>query len=63
MLRKAVYGLKDAARVWYETMVRVVTDMGGRRSRLDPTSFVPKKEGRNIGIIVTHVDDFLGTWE
>ena len=29
MLRKAVYGLKDAARVWYETVVRVVAEMGG----------------------------------
>ena len=40
MLRKAVYDLKGAARVWYETMVRVVTEMGGRTNRLDPTLFV-----------------------
>ena len=57
MLRKAVYGLKDATRVWYETVVRVVTEVGGR-SRLDPTLFVWKKGGRIIGIMVMHVDDF-----
>ena len=29
-LRKAVYGLKDAAEVWYEMVVGVLTEMGGR---------------------------------
>ena len=58
MLRKAVYGLKDAPRVWYETVVRVVTEMGGRRSRMDATFFVWRKRGRIIGIMVKHVDDF-----
>ena len=58
MLRKAVYVLKDATRVEYETVVRIVTEMGGRRSILCPTLFVWKKRGRIIGIMVTHVDDF-----
>ena len=57
MLRKAVYDLKDAARVWYETVVGVVTEMGGR-SKLDLTLFVWRKKGRIISIMVTHVDDF-----
>ena len=42
----------------YEAVVRVVTEMGGRRSKLDPTLFVWKKRGKIIGIMVTHVDDF-----
>ena len=58
MLRKAVYGLKDATRVWYETVGRVITEMGGRRSKLDPTLFVWREKGRIIGIMVRHVDDF-----
>ena len=57
MLRKVVYGLKAATRLWYETIVRVVTEMGGRRSRLDPTLFVWRKRGRIICIMVTYVDD------
>ena len=40
VLNKAVYGLKDAVRVWYETVVKVISEMGSQRSRLDPTSFV-----------------------
>ena len=27
-LRKAVYGLKDAARVWYETVMGILAEMG-----------------------------------
>ena len=48
MLRKAIYGLNDAARVWYETGVRVVTEMGGRRSKLDPTLFVWRKRESSV---------------
>ena len=55
---KAVYGLKDAARVWYETVVKVISERGGQRSRLDHTLFVWKKKKRIIGIMVIHVDDF-----
>ena len=44
--------------MWYETVVGVITEMGGRRSKLDPTLFVWKKTGKIIGIMVTHVDDF-----
>ena len=58
MLSKAVSGLKDAAKVWYETVVKMVTEMGGRRSKLDPTLFVWRRRGRTIGFMMTHVDDF-----
>ena len=58
MLNKAVYGLKDAAIFWYETVVKVISEMGGQRSRLDPTLFVWKKKKRIIGIMVIHMDDF-----
>ena len=50
-MRKAVYDLKDTARVWYETVVGVLTEMG-RSSKLDPTLFVWKKRGKIIGIMV-----------
>ena len=47
MLRKAVYGLKEATRVWYEKVVRVVTKMGGRRSKLELT-LCGEKEGESL---------------
>ena len=58
MLNKAVYGLKDAARVWYEKVVKVISERGGQRSRLDPTLFVGKKKKRITGLMVIHVDNF-----
>lgn len=57
-LRKTVYGLKDAARVWYESVVATIKDLGGIINLLDPTVFAWKKNGELMGIICSHVDDF-----
>ena len=57
-LKKTVYGLKDAAKAWYIKVVKVVEELGGVRSRLEPNIFYWKKEERLEGILCTHVDDF-----
>lgn len=57
-LRKAVYGLKDAARVWYNSVINIIRGLGGFKSSLDPTIFYWKSQGKLIGIMCTHVDDF-----
>src|ERR1700755_1664326 len=57
-LKKTVYGLKDAARVWFDKGVSIITELGGVKSKLEPALFVWKKEGKMIGIMCTHVDDF-----
>src|SRR6201990_1506556 len=57
-LKKTVYGLKDAARVWFNKVVSIITELGGVKSKLEPALFVWKKEGKMIGIMCTHVDDF-----
>ena len=57
-LRKTVYGLKDAAKAWYDKVVKIVEELGGVRSRLEPNIFFWKEENKLKGILCTHVDDF-----
>ena len=59
-LKKAVYGLKDAARAWYQSVLGHVRALGGLPSKLEPTIFRWLNErGRLIGVMCTHVDDFF----
>ena len=58
-LKKTIYGLKDAARAWYDRVVAVFKEIGGERSSLEPTLFVWKREEELIGLICIHVDDFI----
>ena len=39
-LRKTVYGLKDAAVAWYKSVVNVMEDLGGTKSKLDSHSIL-----------------------
>ena len=58
-LKKTIYGLKDAARAWYERVRGVVEELGGKRSSMEPTLFFWKNEkGELIGVMCSHVDDF-----
>ena len=57
-LKKTVYGLKDAAKAWYGKVVKVVEELGGVRSRLEPNIFFWKQGCKVKGILCTHVDDF-----
>ena len=58
-LKKAVYGLKDAAKVWYEKVIKVVENLGGERSVFEPTLFIWKDKSKKvIGVMCSHVDDF-----
>ena len=58
-LNKTVYGLKDAAKAWYMTVVKIVEDLGGKKCKLETNIFYWKDENdRLIGILCSHVDDF-----
>lgn len=59
-LHKAVYGLKDAARVWYDSVVEIIEEMKGGKSLYDQTIFYWKDKENNLeGIMCSHVDDFI----
>ena len=58
-LKKTIYGLKDAARAWYEKVKEVIEELGGIKSKYDPVIFYWHNEKNElIGILCSHVDDF-----
>ena len=58
-LRKTVYGLKDAARAWYDSVLNIIEQLGGEKSRFDPTIFIWKNESGLMGLMCAPVDDFI----
>ena len=60
-LTKAAYGLCQAPKAWYDAVNHLLVELGGRQSLADPCVWVFQKNGRSIGVVGTHVDDFLIT--
>src|SRR5215469_16111224 len=59
-LKKTVYGLKDAAKEWHKSLVEIIQQIGGTKSKLDPSIFYWKEKNKKLtGIICAHVDDLL----
>ncbi|GJW70472.1 putative ribonuclease H-like domain-containing protein [Tanacetum coccineum] len=55
---KALYGLHQAPRAWYETLAKYLLDNGFHRGRIDPTLFVKKQKG-DILLVQVYVDDII----
>ena len=60
-LKKALYGLDDASRSWYLKVDEVLLQLGCKRARGDPSLYMMHKQGRLVGLIGVHVDDFVYT--
>ena len=58
-LNKAAYGLSDAARNWYESVVEEMLRLGCGKSRYEKALYYYKQNSVIQGLSVTHVDDFL----
>lgn len=58
-LKKCLYGLNDAARKFYDSVVIELKRLGCVQSRCDPALFYYKKNSRLCGLLVSHIDDFL----
>ncbi len=61
LLNKCLYGLKDASRKWYLKVVEKLKQLGFKTSCYDSGMFFLIKDGKLIGIVALHVDDFLHT--
>ena len=63
-LRKVVYGLSDASRVWYLRVLDEMSKLGATTSKYDKAVFIWRVNNKVEGILACHVDDFLwtGTW-
>ena len=59
VLKKSAYGLCDAPRKWYESLMKTLVGAGMCRSLTDFSQFFHKTDGKLTGMVVTHVDDIL----
>ncbi|GJR05050.1 putative ribonuclease H-like domain-containing protein [Tanacetum coccineum] len=55
---KALYGLHQAPRAWYETLSTYLLENGFRRGTIDKTLFI-KKEKSDILLVQVYVDDII----
>ena len=58
-LKKVVYGLSDASRVWYLRVVEELKILQVEASKFDKAFFIWKSDGKVEGLMVVHVDNFL----
>ena len=58
-LNKAVYGLNEASRQWYNRVSHELIRLGMERSKYDEALFYLRTNEILFGMIVVHVDDFL----
>ena len=56
VLRKALYGTRDAPQIWQHEVRRILKQMGFRQSCLQPSVYI--HDAKEIFLVV-HVDDFL----
>nr|GEV08630.1 copia protein [Tanacetum cinerariifolium] len=55
---KALYGLHQAPRAWYETLANYLLENGFQRDKIDPTLFIKKQKG-DILLVQIYVDDII----
>lgn len=58
-LNKVVYGLNDAARNWYLSIVEKLICLGCKQSNFDKAIFHYSHQSQLCGIFQIHVDDFI----
>ena len=59
-LRKAVYGLVNAPKKWWDTLKKWLIEHGFTSCALDPCAFVLRMSGKIHGVLGVHVDDVIG---
>nr|GFD02942.1 putative ribonuclease H-like domain-containing protein [Tanacetum cinerariifolium] len=55
---KALYGLHQALRAWYETLATYLLENGFQRETIDQTLFI-KKQQKDILLVQIYVDDII----
>nr|GEU62388.1 S-adenosyl-L-methionine-dependent methyltransferase [Tanacetum cinerariifolium] len=58
-VKKALYGLHQAPRAWYETLSTYLLDNGFQRGKIDKTLFIKRHKG-DILVVQVYVDDIFG---
>ena len=60
LLKKSLYGFKQALRAWYAKMDNFLLEIGFSRCHSDPNAYT-KKVGNHLIILVLYVDDRILT--
>nr|GEV63728.1 hypothetical protein [Tanacetum cinerariifolium] len=55
---KALYGLHQAPRAWYETLANYLLENGFQKGKIDQTLFIKKQKG-DILLVQAYVDDII----
>jgi len=58
-LKKGLYGLKEAARLWFEELTKDLEKQGGKPLVGDPACLIFHEDGRFVAFALIHVDDIL----
>jgi hypothetical protein len=58
-LKKCLYGLKDASRAWYNKVEAKLKKAGFQKSSHDAGLFFLIRNGKLVGMVGIHVDDFI----
>ena len=59
LLKKGVYGLADASRLWFLKFKNFLLDTGFVQLGDSDSVFMLKESGKVIGLVATHVDDII----
>ncbi|GKA35492.1 putative ribonuclease H-like domain-containing protein [Tanacetum coccineum] len=57
-VEKALYGLHQASRAWYETLLTYLLDNGSQRGKIDKTLFI-KRDKVDILLVQVYVNDII----
>ena len=60
--RGSIYGTNDAGRSWWMKLFRDAIDSGWIASKLEMALFFLYDQGTLVGVMASHVDDFLWRW-
>ena len=62
-VRASLYGLKQSPREWNSLLTKELVAMGLTQSEHNPVLFTQTKDGKVVGAVIVHVDDFYVTGE
>ena len=58
-ITKALYGLQESAKLWYNTLATAMQEIGFRKSSYDEALFFRKEQDGSMTFIFVYVDDML----
>lgn len=58
LLTKAIYGLKQSSRAWYQKVNEVLVKLGFKKSNYESCIFI-KRKNNSLVIVALYVDDFI----